>query len=171
MGQITDINNPYAYTGRELDDTDLYYYRARYYDPTTQRFLSQDPIGFASGDFNFYRYVGNSPLNNIDPFGKSGFDFDFSPLTGMPMDIDFAFFDWLKGYTKGLYGGAATASAVGGMCMVAPEAFYFGMRNPAMIENGLNFIESYLPGVPGMTPYGIAGAADNNAFGPNWTGE
>ena len=55
--------------------------------------------------------------------------------------------------------------------MVAPEAFYFGMRNPAMIENGLNFIESYLPGVPGMTPYGIAGAAANNAFGPNWTGE
>lgn len=32
-------NNPYAYTGRELDDTDLYYYRARYYDPTIQRFI------------------------------------------------------------------------------------------------------------------------------------
>ena len=47
-------------------------YRARYYDPSTQRFLSQDPIGFASGDFNFYRYVGNSPLSNTDPFGKSG---------------------------------------------------------------------------------------------------
>jgi len=46
-------------------------YRARYYDPTTQRFLSQDPIGFASGDFNFYRYVGNSPGNFVDPSGKS----------------------------------------------------------------------------------------------------
>jgi RHS repeat-associated protein len=56
-------------TGRELDDTDLYYYRARYYDPTTQRFLSQDPIEFSSGDFNFYRYVGNSPGNFRDPSG------------------------------------------------------------------------------------------------------
>ncbi len=70
--QTLDTNNPYAYTGRELDDTDLYYYRARYYDPSTQRFLSQDPIGFASGDFNFYRYVGNSPGNFRDPSGLTG---------------------------------------------------------------------------------------------------
>jgi len=67
--QTINTNNPYAYTDKKLDDTDLYYYRARYYDPTTQRFLSQDPIGFASGDFNFYRYVGNSPGNFTDPFG------------------------------------------------------------------------------------------------------
>lgn len=40
-----------------------------------------------------------------------------------------------------------------------------------MIENGLNFIESYLPWVTGMTPYGIASTAANNAFGPNWTGK
>ncbi|CAA6798535.1 MAG: Unknown protein [uncultured Sulfurovum sp.] len=61
--------NPYGYTGREIEMNDLYYYRARYYDPTTQRFLSLDPIGFMSGDFNFYRYVGNSPIGWIDPFG------------------------------------------------------------------------------------------------------
>jgi len=52
-----------------LDTEDLYYYRARCYDPTTQRFLSQDPIGFSSGDFNFYRYVGNSVTNLRDPMG------------------------------------------------------------------------------------------------------
>jgi len=34
-----------------------------------QRFLSRDPIGFSSGDFNFYRYVGNSPVGFRDPFG------------------------------------------------------------------------------------------------------
>ncbi len=66
-----ETNNPYAYTGRELNDTDLYYYRARYYDPTTQRFLSEDPIGFASGDFNFYRYVYNSPTYFTDSTGES----------------------------------------------------------------------------------------------------
>ncbi len=47
-------------------------YKSLYYDPTTQRFLSQDPIGFASGDFNFYRYVGNNPSNIKDPHGTCG---------------------------------------------------------------------------------------------------
>jgi uncharacterized protein RhaS with RHS repeats len=43
----------------------------RYYDPTIQRFLSEDPIGFASGDFNWYRYVFNSPVNITDPNGEN----------------------------------------------------------------------------------------------------
>ncbi len=55
-------------TGRESGAPDLYY-RARYYDPTLQRFISEDPIGFASRDFNFYRYVSNNPINRIDPSG------------------------------------------------------------------------------------------------------
>jgi len=62
-------NNPYGYTGRVVDTKDLYYYRARYYDPTIQRFISEDPIGFASGDYNFYRYVGNDPVKLVDPWG------------------------------------------------------------------------------------------------------
>ena len=37
-----------------------------------QRFISQDPIGFASGDFNWYRYVGDSPVNFVDPYGTCG---------------------------------------------------------------------------------------------------
>jgi RHS repeat-associated protein len=66
----------FAYTGREFDpETGDYYYRARYYDPQTGRFLSQDPIGFAAGDMNLYRYVGNSTPNFTDPSGlaASGF--------------------------------------------------------------------------------------------------
>ena len=38
-----------------------------------QRFLGEDPIGFNSKDFNFYRYVGNDPINFIDPNGKNTF--------------------------------------------------------------------------------------------------
>jgi RHS repeat-associated protein len=56
-----------------FDDSNLYYYRARYYDPELQRFLSLDPIGFSSGDFNFYRYVGNDPVNFLDPYGSAKF--------------------------------------------------------------------------------------------------
>ena len=59
----------YKYTGREDDGTGLYYYRARYYHPRLQRFIGEDPIGFAGGDTNLYAYAGNSPLNLDDPFG------------------------------------------------------------------------------------------------------
>jgi len=61
--------NSYAYTGRELDSTGLYFYRARYYNASTQRFLSEDPIRFRSGQANFYSYVGNSPTNWVDRYG------------------------------------------------------------------------------------------------------
>ncbi len=39
------------------------------YDPTVGRWLSNDPIGFAAGDTNLQRYVGNSPTNYVDPTG------------------------------------------------------------------------------------------------------
>jgi RHS repeat-associated protein len=46
---VTDTTNtnPFQYTGRENDGTGLYYYRARYFHPNLQRFISEDPIGFA----------------------------------------------------------------------------------------------------------------------------
>jgi RHS repeat-associated protein len=61
--------NPSQHTGRENDGTGLYYYRARYYHPGLQRFISQDPIGFRGKDVNLYAYVQNNPANFIDPTG------------------------------------------------------------------------------------------------------
>ncbi len=59
-----------SYTGREPDTaTGLIYYRARWYDPRIGRFISEDPIGFAAGDANLSRYVGNSSPNAVDPSG------------------------------------------------------------------------------------------------------
>ncbi|MFZ0959336.1 MAG: RHS repeat-associated core domain-containing protein [Terriglobia bacterium] len=60
--------NPYQYTGRENDGTGLYYDRVRYYNPTLQRFISEDPIGMAGG-IDLYAYVGNNPISFRDPFG------------------------------------------------------------------------------------------------------
>ncbi len=70
--KTTETNNPYAYTGREYDTPELYYYRARYYDPQIQRFISEDPIGFASKDTNWYRYTWNNPVNLVDHNGLYG---------------------------------------------------------------------------------------------------
>ena len=59
----------YQYAGREWDpDTELYYYRARWYDPQARRFISEDPIGL-DGGINLYAYVENDPINGVDPSG------------------------------------------------------------------------------------------------------
>lgn len=65
------LTNSFRYTGREFDpETSLYYYRARYYDPNSGRFISEDHKRFQA-DVNFYPYVSNSPTGHLDPFGWS----------------------------------------------------------------------------------------------------
>ncbi|MBI3812686.1 MAG: RHS repeat-associated core domain-containing protein [Nitrospirae bacterium] len=64
----TANSNSFQYTGRENDGTGLYNYRARYYSPSFQRFVSEDPIGFKGG-INLYRYAGDNPIVFIDPYG------------------------------------------------------------------------------------------------------
>src|SRR5207249_3566830 len=64
------VPDRYKYTGREWDSvTQLQYSRARWYNPATGKWLSQDPLGLAP-DTNPYRYVGNSPTNATDPSGE-----------------------------------------------------------------------------------------------------
>jgi RHS repeat-associated protein len=101
FGNITassgSLTNPFRYTGREWDtETNLQFSRSRYYDESTGRFLSEDPLGMAGSDvdfyrfkyydpaarsilresrtgfrggLNFYRYAVNNPTNLNDPFG------------------------------------------------------------------------------------------------------
>lgn len=69
LASTGSISNPFRYTGREFDaETDLYFYRARYYDPSIGRFISEDPIRFDAGT-NFYTYCLNDPIMFIDPWG------------------------------------------------------------------------------------------------------
>jgi RHS repeat-associated protein len=72
------LNTSYAFTGRELDsESGLYYYRARYYDPTTGRFLQKDPhpgsVGLPTTILNPYTYANNNPSNLVDPNGNLAF--------------------------------------------------------------------------------------------------
>jgi RHS repeat-associated protein len=73
FGRLTSrnetVSNTIGYTAREDDgQTGLYYYRARYYDPSTGRFLSEDPVQFGAG-VNFFSYVFSNPVNLTDPTG------------------------------------------------------------------------------------------------------
>ena len=61
--------NSSTFTGRESDGTGLLFFRARYYNSILGRFISEDPLGTASGDLNFYRYAGGNPLSFTDSLG------------------------------------------------------------------------------------------------------
>ncbi|WP_337261485.1 MULTISPECIES: RHS repeat-associated core domain-containing protein [unclassified Serratia (in: enterobacteria)] len=50
------------------DETGMHYNWNRYYDPSTGRYVTQDPIGLRGG-INIYAYVGGSSVNRIDPLG------------------------------------------------------------------------------------------------------
>ena len=64
------ITNNLRFPGQYYDaETGLHYNWQRYYNPLTGRYTQTDPIGFWGGDVNLYRYVVNSPVNWIDPYG------------------------------------------------------------------------------------------------------
>ncbi len=80
FGQIVseaNVNVPtnWRYVGRQGYYTDRVttalplHVRARPYEPRIGRWVKRDPIGFAAGDGNFYRYVGNTPVVVVDPSG------------------------------------------------------------------------------------------------------
>ncbi len=82
------VGDRFTFTGRELNrEIGLLYYRARYYDPLVGDFISEDPLGFEGGDTNLRRYVGNNPVNAVDPLGlqaiaDSGALFNFVSVYG-----------------------------------------------------------------------------------------
>jgi RHS repeat-associated protein len=97
---VTETNasegDRFKFAGMEYDSvTGLYYDHARYYDAAIGRFVSQDPMGFAAGDSNLYRYVTNSPTESTDPTGAIDWPTPiggqlkiapgFSPPPGLPL--------------------------------------------------------------------------------------
>jgi len=96
---LPELNNPYQYTGRENDGNGLYYYRARYYNPTQGRFTQEDPLGFVDGP-NPYAYVGGNPLQYSDPLGLWRWG---DSLPQWMVDGAAGFGDGMTGGTTGLF--------------------------------------------------------------------
>jgi RHS repeat-associated protein len=132
------LDDRYEYTGREFDKvTVLQYNRARWYDPYSGRWLSEDPWGLAAGDTNLYRYAGNSPTNATDPSGNAAVQNGtwLDTLGGlMPQ----AMVDWLNGP-----GGDALEQGSKDV-----HDNYFGVTDPYIplqkdLRTGLGDVEAY----------------------------
>ena len=72
--QTEIVRNSYKYTGEQFDpELQSYYLRARYYNPSTGRFISENPFeGIVKRplSLNKYNYTEGNPINAINPSGK-----------------------------------------------------------------------------------------------------
>jgi len=138
-------------------DSQLYYARARWYDPTTGKFIGEDPLGFAAGDVNITRYSSNDPINFVDRSGLSklsswGRSVEHA-VSNFVQDVGHAFEDvghfaekqWDNGnIQKGLLvagtlvsGGTLAFAGLGGMALLAESlTFASGAVNSYEVLSG-----------------------------------
>ncbi len=133
VDQKETIKQPFKYVGQYgvmTEANGLYYMRARYYDPATGRFISEDPAGFKGG-LNLYAYVGGNPVIEIDPTGLVKW-----------VDLGFGIVDF----------GLSTSEAVFGLgIMIGSTAT--GPATPAVFYGGLGVTAH---GAAGMANSGLA---------------
>lgn len=67
--KIETCHTPWRYASKRVDpETGFSYFGRRYYDPHASRWITPDPMGYATGS-NLYAYVLNNPLTHIDLYG------------------------------------------------------------------------------------------------------
>jgi RHS repeat-associated protein len=116
--QSETIPQPFKFVGQYgvmADPSGLYYMRARYYDPSVGRFISEDPLGLGGGDVNLFAYVQNNPVKRIDPWGliwvttgynySTGWNFFNTMFNWMMDEIGNGMKPTVPGYTPGEYTG------------------------------------------------------------------
>ena len=103
-------------------DADLatQYIRARHYQPAIARWISLDPIGFAGGDANLYRYIGNSPTS-----GGTGEAVQLKALAYGNLHIviassvlDYLLFDGANAYPTSMFSSAITLTDPSGLLWI-----------------------------------------------------
>ena len=127
-------------------DSQLYYARARWYDPVAGEFIGEDPLRFGAGDTNLTRYSANDPVNLTDPSGLSWLSHAAKQLSNVFEDVgDFVETQWDNGnIQKGLLvagtiasGGALAFGGLAGMGLVAGSlGFASGAVNSYEVFSG-----------------------------------
>jgi RHS repeat-associated protein len=161
----------FGYAGRPLEArTGLSDNRARWYEPSTGRFINEDPSGFKGGDANLFRYVGNDPLNQVDPSGLCAAQVFQSPKVPA---AGFAGLGQQGGIT--VSGGGTSevkASMATPMTSLAyaslvrqPAQAAAGVATPMSINGGLQIMGSGTRPIVTPVSQSVAGQAES----PRWT--
>ncbi len=131
--------NYYHLTTKEQDpDIDLYYFSARWYDPSVGRFISEDLID----NVNPYVYVENNPLNQVDPLGLEG-----SNASNPPKNPNGGWWNRFRNYLKDKWN----------------NFWKDPLKNTT--EQCVNYLDSKKPGIPIPTvPLAQAGIAACNTL-------
>jgi len=140
-------DNNYKFTGQELDDeSGLYYYGARYYDPAIGKFISQDPWEGNINEpqtLNKYSYVINNPLKYIDPTGEYlGLDDAIAAGTGALIGLGGQLISDIIAWE--LSDWEDYAGAVGGGAVSGEATLYSGLLGPAIGAAADNSIKQSL---------------------------
>lgn len=93
----SSFGNPWRYSSKRHDpETGFVYFGRRYYDPTTCRWVTPDPLSFEGGP-NLYAYVLNSPLNHIDLYGLMAINRQYAKPWSLQDGISsYPIFKWLS---------------------------------------------------------------------------
>jgi len=147
-------NTPYKFTGKELDNTGLYFYAWRYYDPTIGRFCQPDtiiPEPYNPQTLNRYSYCDNNPLNYTDPSGHFAWFVFFALIAKVASAI--SFWSAVAGFISQASGNQSLArtffqiSAVSGIVATVASIFSF-ITAPAQAAAGGGGVS---PGTEGST--------------------
>ena len=155
---VLGIDNPIRYAGEYYDEeSGLYYLRARYYDPTTGRFISRDtnegkitnPLSL-----NKYIYAYNAPLNYVDPDGNIPIPVITAIIGGLAGGI----YEGYQSYTETgavNWGDVAKGTAIGAIAggTLGAGAGFLAASSPALLVAGNAMA---IKGVDSVWKYGSA---------------
>ena len=130
--ETNSVHNPFGYCGEYTDsETGFVYLRNRYYDPSTGRFVQEDPV---RDGLNLYIYAKNNPIKYVDPNGTVAIQLG-AGFTNMLIDTSYlAFTDAIEGEygSLGKYAGTAIGSFVEGVVAATP-----GLTGVAPLAGGI----------------------------------